>query len=646
MPPKQATMKSKSFGRKNKGRAAQLAAARAKKSSSHGETASAEDTRPTPSRLVGPVAATPVMSDSPVEVVVSASKRKLAYNQSQTTTTPPETTLPCTIVQLDMLQQLFSALLCPECHQLKVVLKSDSTITVGLVVHLKAFCINCDTDISSAATSKKASNNNRVYELNRGVVASAMATGMGFAAVQNFFEPLNIPFQDAKSFSSHVKAIHEQSAVFSDAMLKKAADKVKTLYEPEEDGIYNIHTTYDGSWQKRGFTSKVGLGCVIERKTGLAVDFAVMSSYCAACATTGERLMKAGGGIYEAWLQEHQPNCEKNYVGTSGGMEKEAAVVMWSRSIAKHGLRYISMVSDGDSKTISEIHKADPYDGIMTERHECVNHVGKRMAKQLRNRVKECSKQKPKVTLGGKGYGKLRPDVITKLQKYFTNAIRNNSTVPDMQNAILATLDHCSSTDDEPRHGRCPQGEDSWCFFQRAISNGVPTEHFHHADEISTPLCQLVVDKIQGIYTTMSDEKLLRKCLLQTTQNANEAIHSVIWARCPKHLFATKKRVEIATAVGIGEFNFGSQSTKDYMCALHLPVGEQTVKFGQKRDSTRVYKADLACTTQAKRYRACKAVAKEQAEERLRDIFGEFYAAGERVTVFSENVLTFRNILV
>ena len=53
------------------------------------------------------------------------------------------------------------------------------------------------------------------------------------------------------------------------------------------------------------------------------------------------------------------------------------------------------------------------------------------------------------------------------------------------------------------------------------------------------------------------------------------------------------------------------------------------LKFRRKRDSTRQYKADLACTTQAKRYRACKAVAKEQAEERIRDLFGKFYSAGE-----------------
>ena len=298
-------------------------------------------------------------------------------------------------------------------------------------------------------------------------------------------------------------------------------------------------------------------------------------------------------------------------------MEKQAALIMWNRSINRHGLRYISMVSDGDSKTIAEIQKADPYSGVVVEKHECLNHVGKRMGTQLRNLVKQKSKEKPKVTLGGKGFGKLRPEVIGKLQKYFTKAVRSNDTVPKMQRAIKATLLHSASTDEEPHHNLCPSGEDSWCFYQRALASSIPLETLDHKKQVGTPLCKLVVDNITPIYDNMCDEKLLRKCLLQATQNVNESLHSVIWARCPKHIFATKPRVEIATAVAIGEFNFGSSSTIQFMDSLNLPVGQHMVKSGRKRDHVRVYKAEVASSEQAKRFRESKMMAKQMEEERL-----------------------------
>ena len=105
-------------------------------------------------------------------------------------------------------------------------------------------------------------------------------------------------------------------------------------------------------------------------------------------------------------MDGHRSVCDKNFEGPSGNMEKEAAVIMWRRSVQNHGLRYISMISDGDTNTIKKIHEADPYPGIEVKKHECINYVGKRFGTALRNLVKSKSQEKPKVTLGGRGHGK------------------------------------------------------------------------------------------------------------------------------------------------------------------------------------------------------------------------------------------------
>lgn len=52
----------------------------------------------------------------------------------------------------------------------------------------------------------------------------------------------------------------------------------------DEDAVINISVSFDGTWHKRGFTSKYGIGVCIDVLTGLVIDFEVLSSYCHACA--------------------------------------------------------------------------------------------------------------------------------------------------------------------------------------------------------------------------------------------------------------------------------------------------------------------------------------------------------------------------
>lgn len=58
---------------------------------------------------------------------------------------------------------------------------------------------------------------------------------------------------------------------------------------------------------------------------------------------------------------------------------------------------------------------------------------------------------------------------IAELSIYYGLAIRRNlNSAEDKRNEILATLEHKSSTDDNPTHDRCPQGPDSWCKYRKA----------------------------------------------------------------------------------------------------------------------------------------------------------------------------------
>ena len=111
-------------------------------------------------------------------------------------------------------------------------------------------------------------------------------------------------------------------------------------------------------------------------------------------------------------------------------------------------------------------------------------------------------------------------------------AIRNNTgSLVDMVNAVNASLYHVASTNENPNHGLCPSGEDSWCGWQRDPSS---YEHKHG-------LPDAILELLEPIYQDLADPSLLAKCLHGKTQNPNECLNKLIWSRCPKKVWVGLK---------------------------------------------------------------------------------------------------------
>ena len=119
-----------------------------------------------------------------------------------------------------------------------------------------------------------------------------------------------------------------------------------------------------------------------------------------------------------------------------------------------------------------------------------------------------------------------------------------------MKAQIWAGLLHCMSSDDNPMHTRCSP---TWCWYRRAEENGEnPDSHRLHA---GNSLSREVGQKLIPVYHRMSSDSLLTRMQHGGTQNANECLNSVIWARCPKTVFVGKTRVEAAASMAISIFN-------------------------------------------------------------------------------------------
>lgn len=308
-------------------------------------------------------------------------------------------------------------------------------------------------------------------------------------------------------------------------------------------------------------------------------------------------------------------------------METEGAERLWKRS-EKLGFRYVSVISDGDSKSFEHITSMKVYgDEVVVEKQECVNHVAKRIGTGLRNLLKSCSAKK--ITLGGKADGSLKGTTIAKLTKYYRNAIVSNLEDTDkMRVAIFSTLDHCRSTDDNPLHGNCPSGSDSWCFYQRDLSNKVTPRK--HSDCIKTPLNKTVYEYMLPLYKRLSTEQLLKRCALGLTQNANESLHGLIWSKCPKVNFTAKRRVDAAVGEGICVYNEGYMITMSSLLQkARISPGRNTIHFAEKKDLQRLRLRNVRSSEKYRKYRKLVKAAQLAEEERKRAREGNSYGAGQ-----------------
>jgi len=210
---------------------------------------------------------------------------------------------------------------------------------------------------------------------------------------------------------------------------------------------------------------------------------------------------------------------------------------------------------------------------------------------------KNVGKTRKLKTLGGKG--KLTGSMIDKLSRYFRLAIqRNHDSVENMRNAIWATYDHYSSTDENPHHERCPSGADSWCKYQKTkATTGV--ESYYHKDTLPKD----VLDAIKPIYEDLTKEELLKRCLGGFTQNNNESLNKLIWTIAPKKLSGSFMIVEIAARVSASLFNEGNFVLLNFLHEMGVNLGPCAHAWAEEADSLRIQKAEKQAQAESKEAR-------------------------------------------
>ena len=393
------------------------------------------------------------------------------------------------------------------------------------------------------------------------------------------------------------KKLSETTVVETQIIMKEAADRLSqdilvendpenVVIDDENRIITNISVTVDGTWQKRGHTSKIGCVFVLSVRSGEVLDYEVCSLVCHKCVAAKSARNNAD---FDTWYEMHKSKCQINHTGTSDAMEANGAVKIFLRSIEKRPLKYITFVGDGDSSCFGKVAEAcvGKYgETYIVTKEECVGHVQKRMGARLREYKR---KNKGKILGDGKsvgGKGRLGDKIIDKMQNFYGQAIRNNvGEIEQMRNDIWAIFNHMIKDDEKTlaeQHSLCPTGITSWCKFNR--------ERTLYTENNRIPY--IFKKELEPIFIKLSDDTLLMRCISGHTQNQNESINGMLWAKCPKYKFAGKAMVELAVCDTINIFNSGAASKARVMSKSGVNPGSNMF-FGLKlEDNERLNHAE------------------------------------------------------
>ena len=192
-----------------------------------------------------------------------------------------------------------------------------------------------------------------------------------------------------------------------------------------------------------------------------------------------------------------------------------------------------------------------------------------------------------------------------------------------MKKNIIAILHHCTKGNNlAQQHRFCRRGESSWCKWQQDTASGTVT----YTDKDCLP--GVFLEVLKPVFMTLSQTELLERCVLGTTQNQNETLNALVWARCPKHKHHGYKAVRCAVAAAVSHFHAGAKSRLGVMKRLSINAGDKTKQACNAKDMQRNKKSDLQDTEKEKKRRQGEKQIRRRREEALREAEGITYEVG------------------
>ena len=190
-----------------------------------------------------------------------------------------------------------SAAICSACRdpKSKLQLFQNNRLREGLAEHLYLECSICEAQTPLLTSKCLGGRGGGAQEVNRRAVLAAPQ--LGHAGLTQFCAGMNLPPPvTKKAYNDHQIQIKTIVVDNAETLMKDAAkrlvDKVamESPDDIEDDGttvVANVSVTIDGTWQKRGHSSRIGVTFVISVDTGEVLDYYVKSLFCHECKAHG-----------------------------------------------------------------------------------------------------------------------------------------------------------------------------------------------------------------------------------------------------------------------------------------------------------------------------------------------------------------------
>ncbi|GFY21068.1 uncharacterized protein TNCV_3991121 [Trichonephila clavipes] len=94
----------------------------------------------------------------------------------------------------------------------------------------------------------------------------------------------------------------------SENIFAKIHREIKNEYKNRAE-ITDLSVSFDETWLTRGYTSLIGVGCIIDMLTGYIVDFEVLSMVCRHCSVVKNKLGESSVE-FSIWYEGHKNECD------------------------------------------------------------------------------------------------------------------------------------------------------------------------------------------------------------------------------------------------------------------------------------------------------------------------------------------------
>ena len=178
-----------------------------------------------------------------------------------------------------------SAAICGHCRSPRSKLKlfQRNNAREGLAESLFLKCVYCKKETPLKTSARLGGKGGGAHEVNRRSIISSY--NWGRAGLSRFCAGMNLPPPVSKrAYNEHLKQILKASEENAKEFMQEAAKQLIDLVETkspacieivDDERVANVAVTIDGTWQKRGHSSKIGVVFVISVLTGLILDYEV-----------------------------------------------------------------------------------------------------------------------------------------------------------------------------------------------------------------------------------------------------------------------------------------------------------------------------------------------------------------------------------